>query len=165
MAKRGPSSAVSGELVTFTLSVGNSGPYSATNVIVSDPLPSGFDFSSAGPDCTYDAGTVTCTAPTLGVNSSIDYSLQVTVTSSITDVITNEATATADEHELDPENNSDTHSISVSPSLSYRQERSLPRLAYRVLDSGLQEALSQHYHHMYYQPPPGTGGAGRESNL
>lgn len=48
-----------GATVVFTLGYGNSGNAAATNVVLTDPLPSGFSFVSCTGGCTHSAGTVT----------------------------------------------------------------------------------------------------------
>ena len=52
------SAAVSGETLTFTITVNNAGPGDATNVEVVDQLPAGFTFVSSSPSQgSYDSGT------------------------------------------------------------------------------------------------------------
>jgi uncharacterized repeat protein (TIGR01451 family) len=71
-----------GELVTFTLTVENSGSYTATSLIISDQLPSGATFVGApfadgSGDGQLANGIVTWTADELGPNASITVLLVV----------------------------------------------------------------------------------------
>jgi uncharacterized repeat protein (TIGR01451 family) len=77
-----------GELVTFTLTVENSGSYTATSLIISDQLPNGATFVSApfadgSGDGQLANGIVTWTADELGPNASITVLLVVTGESSL----------------------------------------------------------------------------------
>jgi uncharacterized repeat protein (TIGR01451 family) len=62
ISKTGPASASAGQNVTYTLSVTNTGPSDAQNVMVSDMLPSGESFVSAsvgsGSGTTYSSGNL-----------------------------------------------------------------------------------------------------------
>jgi len=72
----GPRVAPSGSTLTYAIMVTNNGPATAINVSITDVLPTGTTFNSvaiSGGTCTAPApgssGTVTCTVPTLGLNS------------------------------------------------------------------------------------------------
>lgn len=58
---------VAGDEVTYTLTANNIGGTTATQVVVSDPLPAEVEFVSASPGCTYDASTrtVSCVIGTM----------------------------------------------------------------------------------------------------
>jgi uncharacterized repeat protein (TIGR01451 family) len=64
---------------TYKLVVGNAGPSSATNVVVSFKLPPGATFVSAGPGCAESAGTVTCTTASLAAGGSTSFSVVVKI--------------------------------------------------------------------------------------
>ncbi|HEY0951411.1 choice-of-anchor A family protein, partial [Nocardioides sp.] len=59
-----------GDLVTYDLLVENVGLATATGVVVTDPLPSGVTFDSAGAPCTQAAGVVTCALGDLAAGAS-----------------------------------------------------------------------------------------------
>ena len=62
------------------LTIANLGPMAATNVQLLDTLPAGLNFlgavSSQG-SCSFNSGTLTCAAGTLGVGASVSVTLQV----------------------------------------------------------------------------------------
>lgn len=55
------STASSGAIVSLNLDVSNSGPNAATNLVVSTPVPTGFNVVSVPAGCSNSAGTITCT--------------------------------------------------------------------------------------------------------
>ncbi len=70
----------SGDTVTFTISVGNSGPSPAQSVTIADPLPSGLAFVSASPSVgTYN--TPNWVIPNLAVNTTQTLTLVAIVSS------------------------------------------------------------------------------------
>lgn len=105
-----PSPAV-GQLVTFSLNLGNNGPSQATNVIVSDTVPAGLTFVRFQPDtlpCVYAAPTLLCTFPTIEVATELTIAVEVTVNAGTFGgpPMTNVASATTTEPEVDLSNNS-----------------------------------------------------------
>lgn len=90
-----------GDQLTYTLLVTNNGPSTATNVIVSDTLPTGLTFVSVNTTAgtaAQAAGVVTANIPTLAVNASATVTIVSTVAASFTGTtIANSATADADE--------------------------------------------------------------------
>lgn len=77
-------SAITGQNVTYTITVHNNGPNSAQNVSVSDTLPSGLSFVSSqttGGSCS-GTTTVTCTIGTMGNNGTVTITITATITAS-----------------------------------------------------------------------------------
>jgi uncharacterized repeat protein (TIGR01451 family) len=87
-----------GDNLTYTITVTNLGPDAATNVVVTDTLPSGVTFVSASPGCVHSAGVVTCNLGNIPAGDSVTITIVVTVTAPGT--ISNTATVTSDT--LDP---------------------------------------------------------------
>jgi uncharacterized repeat protein (TIGR01451 family) len=85
-----------GQTATFTITVNNAGPGSATNVTVTDILPGGTSFVSATPSAGSCSGTttVTCNVGTLanGGNATITLAVQLNAPGPVT----NTATGTSD---------------------------------------------------------------------
>ena len=79
LVKTGPASALPDAVFTYTLTVANAGPDQATNVIVTDTLPTGVTFISATPSQGSCSGTstITCTLGTIASGGSATISLTV----------------------------------------------------------------------------------------
>ncbi|MFB6456178.1 gliding motility-associated C-terminal domain-containing protein [Chitinophaga sp. Hz27] len=99
-----------GTPVTFTLVAGNNGPSTATNVVVSDLLPSGYTFVSANPAAVYDAASGKWTIGTL--NTSASQTITITATVNAEGIYTN--TATISGQEFDPNTTNNTSSVTVT---------------------------------------------------
>ena len=121
--KSGPPNAIAGSNVTYTLTVANSGPDVATNVVLNDAIPPGTTFVSLtqnnGPTAGCGApslggtGAVTCVWGAFGVQSA-QFTLVVNAGRNTTS-ISNTATASApDSYDTDPANNSSTATTAVT---------------------------------------------------
>lgn len=96
--------------VTFTLTAYNSGPQNATNVLVTDQLPSGLTYQSHSGG-TYNNINGQWTIGNLANGASA--ALTITATVAATGSYTNQATINGDQ--FDPATNNNTSSISVFP--------------------------------------------------
>ncbi|WDE05182.1 DUF11 domain-containing protein [Thalassomonas viridans] len=108
---------VGGSTTSFTLQPRNLGPYDADNLVVTDTLPSGFTYISAGGSgwsCAEAAQTVTCSRASYSVGATDDISIQTNVPASGTN-ITNSASISTTTSEQDTSNNSDSVTFSVVP--------------------------------------------------
>jgi uncharacterized repeat protein (TIGR01451 family) len=120
IVKTGPATVVAGGAVSYSLAVANAGPSSATELTVTDVLPSGVTFVSAsgsGWTCTHVASTtVTCTLPALAAKASGAVITVVVTAPAGAASITNNvsvASATADPDSAD---NSDSVTTDVTAS-------------------------------------------------
>jgi uncharacterized repeat protein (TIGR01451 family) len=93
-----PDPVTQGSDLTYVLQVTNTGPSTATNVTVTDTLPTGVTFQSVtpgSPTCSHTAGVVSCNLGTLVKNSSSPITIVVNVNSSTTGNIASTASVTA----------------------------------------------------------------------
>ena len=104
--KTGPTSGIAGSNLTYTVTVNNSGPSTATNVVVSDLLPAGFTFVSATPSSTVSNNLVSWPAISLAKNAVSNFT--VTAVSAAGGNFTNIAFATSDTLDPNPTNNNGT---------------------------------------------------------
>ena len=113
LAKSGPELVREGETYTYHLAVSNAGPALATNVSVTDSLPANTTFVSASVGCTQAAGVVTCTIASLANGDSM--TLDVTVLAGrVGSSIVNTATASGDQPDPNPADNSSTVTTTLS---------------------------------------------------
>src|SRR5206468_6829500 len=92
----GVTSVVPGTTTTYTIVVSNSGPSTATNVAVSDPLPAGVtSFSWSGNGHTNVSGAVSDTIASLAPGASVTYTVVASISASATADVVNTVTVTA----------------------------------------------------------------------
>jgi len=122
ITKSAPATATAGNQLTYTLTVTNKGPSTATNVVVTDVLPNVNYLNSSIP-CASAAGTVTCNVGTMANGASITFTIQVQVSANIlsnipasTTTLTNTASVTADQLDSDTSNNTATATTTITES-------------------------------------------------
>ena len=110
-----PGPATVGSSVTYTVTISNLGPSTATGVTLTDTLPAGSGFVSATPlqgTCSQTAATVTCVAGDLTASSSTTVTIVVTVPSP--GAIANISAVSANEQDPNLANNSAAQVSTVS---------------------------------------------------
>jgi uncharacterized repeat protein (TIGR01451 family) len=111
----GVTSVVPGTSVTYTIVVSNSGPAAATNVAVSDPLPTGIStFTWSGNGQTNVSGPLNDTIASLASGASVTYTVTARINPSATGSVTNTVTATA-ANDSNPNNNSASDTNALTP--------------------------------------------------
>jgi uncharacterized repeat protein (TIGR01451 family) len=109
-----PTAPKQGENITFITTVTNGGNETATGVVLSNVLPSGFNLVSIealdGGEC--DADTVTCTLPDLTTGATAK--VKMVVSNSNANKVANEATITSKEYPADVHKKS----VNITPHLS-----------------------------------------------
>src|SRR5204863_7726308 len=77
LSKSGPSSVQKGSNVVYTLTVNNTGPASASNVVVTDAIPSGLTFIAGSSDssCVQQSNNIVCTIGTMTSGQSRNLTL------------------------------------------------------------------------------------------
>ncbi len=73
----GPTSASPGSTVTYTLTVTNAGPQTATNVITTISLPTGSSYISGSAGCSATATTITCMSGVIANGGSVSLLIQI----------------------------------------------------------------------------------------
>jgi uncharacterized repeat protein (TIGR01451 family) len=92
----GAATVIAGDSTTYTIVVTNSGPSTASNVTVSDPLPAGVtSFSWSGNGLTAQTGAISDTITTLAPGGSVTYTVIAAVSPSATGTLTNTVTVAA----------------------------------------------------------------------
>ncbi len=119
-----PLRAVPGTDEAYTLTVHNAGPSSATDVLLSDPLPDGSSFVSASPGCGFSAPTVTCRLSSLASGTSQSFTVREHLASSLKVGVVNTANVTSATPDSDPNNNSATASAPLGPKVDLQIEKS-----------------------------------------
>ena len=105
-----------GDTVVYTLTVSNAGPSDATNVVITDNLPSGQSLVSSSGCAEDPAGVPTCTIGTVAAGASATATLTVQVTDA-TGIQTNTATVNSDSSDPVAANNEASVRIAVTFSI------------------------------------------------
>ncbi len=101
------------EPINYTITVTNLGPATASNVVLTDPLPAGSSYVSQGSGCggggacSYSNGKVTCQLGNLASGQSVTITIK-TLTTVTGGLVSNTATATSSTPDSDPSDNSST---------------------------------------------------------
>lgn len=106
---------ITGSSFSYILTVTNSGPSSASNVAVSDPIPAGVTYSSNSTTqgtCSFAAGTVTCNLGTM--NSGATAIITINAVAGPPARVTNTATVSATESDPNSANNSSTFVLTIT---------------------------------------------------
>jgi uncharacterized repeat protein (TIGR01451 family) len=101
--KVGGTNAAAGSVVNYTITATNSGPSSATNVVLKDNLPPGSTFQSASGSFTVSNNVVTWATLFLTNGASVNYTIALTAPAS--NAFTNVAFATSTTPDPNPTNN------------------------------------------------------------
>jgi len=105
-----------GDTITYTITLTNNGPDTATNIVISDLLPAGVTYSSDTPSQgTYASGSGLWTVGTLANAASATLDISATVDSgTAAQTITNTASVSSvDQGDQTPANNSDSAALQV----------------------------------------------------
>jgi len=115
-----PDPVVVNQLLTYTIVVRNNGVDDGTAVTLIDPLPANVSYVSATASqgsCDENSGTVICTLGDLAVGATASVDIRVTAPDS-PGLITNNASAAANEVDPDPSNNNLSQTTTISPEWS-----------------------------------------------
>lgn len=118
-----PNPASVGKDLVYDLKIYNSGPATATNVVLTDTIPGSAAYIWASPGC---SGTVTVTCSIGSIAAGGSASTRIVIRPSVAGVLTNFASATASEFDPVTSDNSSSVSVSVNvplpgvPALRYR---------------------------------------------
>lgn len=123
ISKEGPSTAVAGEVILYTITVANQGPSTAKGVVVEDTLPESVSFvraSATAPSqttCSGNNSAVSCGLGDLPVNETA--TVQIWIIPKAGGSIVNSATVTAETVDPDESNNTSTATTDVDGDVPY----------------------------------------------
>jgi uncharacterized repeat protein (TIGR01451 family) len=104
-----------GDPLSYTLAIGNLGPFDAAGVVVLDTLPTGVTFVSSAPGfptCSLSGPILTCALGSLAAGSNVGVTINTTVNAS-GGILVNTATVAGAETDPEPSNNSASAATAV----------------------------------------------------
>src|ERR1019366_1901055 len=110
-----PNPVTEGTLLTYTLTVTNNGPASATNVTVTDMLPSAVTYLSTSTtqgSCSEAGGTVTCLLGPMA--NAATATISILTMPNASGIVTNTATVSADQTDPNLANNTSTQTETIT---------------------------------------------------
>jgi uncharacterized repeat protein (TIGR01451 family)/CSLREA domain-containing protein len=110
-----PDPILTGQLLTYTVTVINNGPDAATNVVLFDTLPNGVTFRSGSQGVLGLAGARTILADLDTIASGASESVQIHVVPQSAGALVNMVSVSSDQHDPDVNNNTATASTTVNP--------------------------------------------------
>ena len=111
-----PDPVTAGNAIHYVLTVTNSGPDTATGIVVEDTLPTGTSFIEADAGCVHLNGVVTCPIASLSSGGSVETSIVVRAPNVRTEtVITNSVTVSGAQDDPNPLNDARTEDTTVQP--------------------------------------------------
>ena len=129
-----------GGALTYTIDVTNSGPSSASNVVITDTLPAGVTFvSGTGPSgevLSEAGGVVTANVPTMAAGANGTMTITVNIEAGAASSITNTVGVSSDTGDSNSTNDSATASTTVDPKVSTISGT----VFIDINDNGIQEA-------------------------
>ena len=132
-----PTVLISG-IVYYELTVKNKGPANATNIVVTDTVPTGLAFDSGNSDssCFLQGNSVKCTANSLNNNSIKVFNIAFTISDqeSCGEVILNRASVEADQN--DPVSNNNTSNFVYTTILCEKADLSITKSGPSTVDAG-----------------------------
>ncbi len=123
-----PDPQIAGVPVSYTFTITNHGPATATNVTVTDPLPAGTAVIASSPGCSVSAGTLSCTIGTLAPGASTAVGVTIS-TPPVPGLLTNVATVSATETDPVPANNSEPEDTTLVQRADVRIDKTGPATA------------------------------------
>ncbi|NLF73134.1 MAG: DUF11 domain-containing protein, partial [Candidatus Anammoximicrobium sp.] len=134
----GSGSITLGDIVSFSLTVANAGPDTATGVVVTDQLPAGYEYVGDSSGGTYDFNTGLWSVGAVAADSSVSITIRAEVVAE-TD-LTNIAEITASET-YDPDSTPNNHLtteddyFSVTPTLGQAADLELTKVISQIIDA------------------------------
>lgn len=113
LVKTAPTAVNQGATLTYTLTVSNTGGSQSLASTITDTLPAGTSFTSAGAGCVHATGVVTCLLQALNPGASQTYTFAVTVTGAVSPLV-NTALVVPVNGETNVLNNTSTASTNIT---------------------------------------------------
>ncbi len=129
----GPAAPMQGSTATYTITVNNSGPQSATQVVAHVALPDGVSLLASTASCRGSTGAVNCQLGTMGNGATVSFDITVLWNTGGTQGLS--VSVSSDLPDSQTSNNSTTVNVSSTPDTSAADAPTLPEWATLALAS------------------------------